>query len=150
MTVVLNGIGHFLLFFVYSFFNHNSFHYYQPSGALSSKTFAKIDDFTFKTFAKIDDFTESRPPTPPLTALGLRLAAGAKAAGIPAPVPKVPKFEADPALEALVPINETFLQSIVNFLADEFIWSMARTGAYVYIIGMLLTDFLAIYQKYNP
>lgn len=83
--------------------------------------------------------------TPPVTALGKRLAAGASVKE-----PIISKSQVDPAFEALVPINETFLQSIVNFLADEFLWSMARKGAYVYIIGLLLTDLLTIYQKYFP
>jgi hypothetical protein len=81
----------------------------------------------------------------------MRLAAGALASGAPIQVPpKVSKVEADPAFEALMPINETFLQSIINFLADEFLWSIVRNGAYVYTIGLLLTDFFTLYQRYFP
>jgi hypothetical protein len=80
----------------------------------------------------------------------MRLAAGALASGAPTQVPKDSKVEADPAFEALIPINETFLQSIINFLADEYLWSIVRNGAYVYIIGLLLTDFFTLYQRYFP
>lgn len=44
-------------------FNHIKILCYQPSGALSSKTFAKIDDFTVPGLK-----------SPPLTVLGMRLA----------------------------------------------------------------------------